>query len=465
MEAISVGELLTAVKGTLLGPWDDLDSQVCRVDTDSRNIHPGSLFIPLVGDRFDGHAYINAALDGGAAGCFTARERESYRPDKFYIKVGNTQRALRDLAAWYKNRFSVACVGVTGSVGKTTAKDMIAAVLGVKYTVLKTEGNFNNNIGLPLTLQRLDRSHQVAVLEMGMDRPGEIDYLGDIVRPEVGVITNIGDAHIERLGSRENIFKAKCELLPHIRKENGLVVLNGDDPMLATLRGNTPVPAVFCGTGEELDYQALVTGGDGVGHIHCQVHTPAASGELQIPALGEHMVYPTLIAAAVGEHFGLTWEEIRTGVSRFVPTRMRMNVVQRADGITILDDTYNANPQSMRAAIQVLADAPSTRKIAVLGDMFELGPYAPALHGGVGEYLGKEGIDCLVAVGPLSVDTAKSARDSGVAQVYHCADKEAAAQVLPQLIQADSTILVKASRGMEMEQLVSVLMELTREAE
>ena len=254
METITLGQLLQAVGGQLLGEFDK-NTPIFHVDTDSRDIHPGSLFIPLVGERFDGHAYINAALESGAAGCLTQRERESYQPGKFYVKVSSTQRALRDLAAWYKNQFQIPFVAVTGSVGKTTAKDMIAAVLGTRFRVLKTEGNFNNNIGLPLTILRLDRTVQVCVLEMGMDRPGEIDYLADIVRPNVGVITNIGDAHIERLGSRENIFKAKCELLPHIQKD-GLLVLNGDDPMLASLRGHTPVKTVFCGQGEGLDYCA-----------------------------------------------------------------------------------------------------------------------------------------------------------------------------------------------------------------
>lgn len=460
METITVGQLLEAVHGTLLGTNQDLDRPITGVDTDSRDIHPGSLFIPLVGERFDGHAYINSALEAGAVGCLTARERTDYREDKFYIHVGNTQRALRDLAAWYKSRFQIPFVGITGSVGKTTAKDMIAAVLSVKYKVLKTEGNFNNNIGLPLTLLRLDHTYQVGVLEMGMDKPGEIDYLSDIVRPEVGVITNIGDAHIEKLGSRENIFKAKCELLPNIRKENGLVVLNADDPMLVTLRGKTPVKAVFCGKAEEADYRAQAIGGDGVSHIRCHITTPAMERDVTIPALGEHMIYPTLIAAAVGEHFGLTPDQIEDGIARFVPTRMRMNVLQREGDITILDDSYNANPQSMRAAISVLADTKSHWKVAVLGDMFELGPYAPALHAGVGEYLGKRGIDCLVAVGKLSEHMAKGAREAGVPMVYSCADKEAAKAVLPQVVRPDSTILVKASRGMALEELTAQLMTL-----
>ena len=463
MEAITLRELLEAVGGTLIGPAAGLEQTVSHVDTDSRNIHPGSLFIPLVGERFDGHAYINSALEGGAAGCLTQRERESYREDRFYIKVKDTQRALRDLAAWYKDRFPIPFVGVTGSVGKTTAKDMIAAVLGVKYKVLKTEGNFNNNIGLPLTLLRLDRTYQMGVLEMGMDKFGEIDYLGDIVRPEVGVITNIGDAHIEKLGSRENIFKAKCELLPHIRKENGLLILNADDGLLVTLRGNTPVKTVFCGRSEGAEYRAQVTGGDGVSHIHCHLTTPAMDREVKIPALGEHMIYPTLIAAAAGERLGLTPDEIQRGLARFVPTRMRMNLVQRGENITILDDTYNANPQSMRAAIQVLSDSHSTWKAAVLGDMFELGPYSPALHMEVGEYLGKQGIHCLVAVGDEAKHIAQGAEKSGVERVFYCRTKGEAEKILPEIVKPDSTILEKASRGMKLEDLTAKLVELTPE--
>ena len=188
------------------------------MDTDSRNIHPGSLFIPLVGERFDGHAYINSALEGGAAGCLTQRERESYREDRFYIKVKDTQRALRDLAAWYKGPFPDSLRGVTGSVGKTTAKDMIAAVLGVKYKVLKTEGNFNNNIGLPLTLLRLDRTYQMGCWRWAWTSSGRTTTWGTSSGPKWGSSPTSGDAHIEKLGSRENIFKAKCELLPHVRR-------------------------------------------------------------------------------------------------------------------------------------------------------------------------------------------------------------------------------------------------------
>ena len=280
----------------------------------------------------------------------------------------------------------------------------------------------------------------------------------------VGVITNIGDAHIEKLGSRENIFKAKCELLPHIRKENGLLILNADDGLLVTLRGNTPVKTVFCGRSEGAEYRAQVTGGDGVSHIHCHLTTPAMDREVKIPALGEHMIYPTLIAAAVGEHFGLTACEIEKGISRFVPTRMRMNLVQRGENITILDDTYNANPQSMRAAIRVLSDSHSSYKAAVLGDMFELGPLAPALHAGVGDYLGKAGIDCLVAVGELARHIHDAAQAAGVPECYYCPTKAEARPVLDGVVRPHATILVKASRGMALEELVDYLLTITGEA-
>lgn len=463
MESITLAQLLEAVDGRLLGEFGRLDTPISMVETDSRSIHPGTLFIPLVGERFDGHAYINSALEGGAVGCLTAYERDNCLPGKFYVKVDDTEKALGRLAAWYKDQFDIPFIGVTGSVGKTTAKDMLAAVLGVKYKVLKTEGNHNNNIGLPLTLLGLDKSHQIAVLEMGMDRFGEIDYLASIVRPDVGVITNIGDAHIERLGSRENIFKAKCELLPHVKK-NGFLVLNGDDALLSKLKGNTPVPALFCGQGEGCSCRAQVTGGDGVSHIHCRLTTPNMDQDVKIPALGEHMIYPTLFAAAVGERFGLTPEQIEEGIGQFVPTRMRMNVLRREGGITILDDTYNANPQSMRAAISVLADSRGSRKIAVLGDMLELGLFASALHAGVGEYLGTAGVDCLVAVGELSQHIAQSAREAGVRQVISCKDREEAKSVLPYVVCPDSTILLKASRGMKLEELTARLLELTAEA-
>ena len=393
MEPMTIREILEAVDGKLLGEFSDLDLTVKHVFTDSRNPDPGALFIPLVGERFDGHAFLNEALEGGAAGCFTQRERESYLPGKFYIKVGSTQKALRDLARHYKQKFRIPFVAVTGSVGKTTTKDMVAAVLGERFKVLKTEGNFNNEVGLPLTLLRLNSNHEICVVEMGMNHFGEIEYLSSIVEPDVAVITNIGDSHIENLGSRENILKAKCEIFSHMDPKKGYVILNGDDPLLEPLRASLPFQSVLVGTAEGLDYRATGVESDGEKSVRCHVRTPRSGFDVEIPALGNHMLYPTLTAAAVAEHFGMTGGEIARGVLRFAPTKMRMNILKRGDEITILNDAYNANPQSMRAAVEVLSKSGGDYKIAVLGDMFELGPFAPTLHAGVGAYLGNAGID------------------------------------------------------------------------
>ena len=461
MERLTLGEILTAVNGTLLGQFNDLSATVDSVLTDSRKIRPDALFVPLVGERFDGHAYINAALEAGAAGCFTARERESYLPGKFYIKVASPLRALRDLAAYYRSKFPIPLIGITGSVGKTTTKDMVAAVLGMKYNVLKTEGNMNSREGMPLTLLRLNSSHEIAVIEMGMSQAGEIDYLSAVARPDVAVITNIGDAHIENLGSRENILRAKCEMFNHLKK-GGMAILNGDDELLSGMSGTLPFETVFYGSGERAQFRAKDISSD-QSSIHCTAVTPQGEYEMEIPALGQHMIYPAMTAAAVAARFGLTREQIVEGILQFEPTKMRMNVLRRGQNITILNDTYNANPQSMRAAIGVLADSKSKFKMAVLGDMFELGSLAPALHSGVGEYLGKAGIHCLVAVGELSEHIAAAARGAGVPMVFHCPDKGSAIPVLKENIRPDSTILVKASRGMAMEELVDYLKRITKE--
>ena len=463
MEALTLAQLLEAVGGTLIGGEADLNQTVSEVCTDSRSVPRGCLFLPLEGERFDGHSFINSALEQGAAGCITARERESYLPGKFYIKVRSTQRALRDLARYYKEMFPIPYVAVTGSVGKTTTKDMVAAVLGEKYNVLKTEGNLNNDIGVPMTLLRLKPEHQIAVLELGMNHAGEIDYLSAIVEPDMILMTNIGDSHIEHFGSREKILEAKSEIFHHA-KPGAPAVINGDDPLLNTLPGKLDHPFIRVGSAQGLDYRAVDLSSDGRSRITCKVETPDGQFPVEIPALGDHMIYPTLMAAAVGKQFGLTDQEIADGVLHFAPTKMRMNILHRGEGITILNDTYNANPQSMRAAVEVLSNAKGEYKVAVLGDMFELGPLAPALHAGIGEYLAKAGIHCLVAVGELSQHIYDAAKAAGVPVCWHCADKAEAKPVLDSVVRPHATILVKASRGMALEELVEYLLTITKEA-
>ena len=454
MEAITLRELLEAVGGTLIGPAAGLEQTVSHVDTDSRNIHPGSLFIPLVGERFDGHAYINSALEGGAAGCLTQRERESYREDRFYIKVKDTQRALRDLAAWYKDRFPIPFVGVTGSVGKTTAKDMIAAVLGVKYKVLKTEGNFNNNIGLPLTLLRLDRTYQMGVLEMGMDKFGEIDYLGDIVRPEVGVITNIGDAHIEKLGSRENIRAAKLELCEGM-PENAPLVLNADDPWLASAALPAHVRPVWVG----IDSPAAAIRAENIrpqaDSISFTIRDEAnGCFETTIPAIGRHNIYNALSAYAAGVSAGLDPAGAAAALQNYRTTGMRQHVVKRR-GVTVMEDCYNASPDSMRAAFSTLAQLPARRRCALVGDMLELGAVSKQAHAEVGRLAAETGVEVLVCYGPQSRLSAEEARRAGVAQVVWCQTPAEAVGALHRLVQSGDALLAKASRGMKLEDILA----------
>ena len=458
MEALTLRQLLEAVNGTLLGEFNDLNATVAEVSTDSRNIAPRCLFIPLEGERFDGHSFINSALEAGAAGCFTARERESYLPGRFYIKVRSTHRALWELAQYYRRLFPIPFIAITGSVGKTTTKDMVAAVLGARFRVHKTEGNFNNDIGVPLTLLKLERQHEVCVVEMGMDHAGEIDYLGKLVEPDMALITNIGDAHIENLGSRENIFKAKCEIFPHL-KPDGLAVLNGDDPMLASLKGTLPQRSVFVGGGEGLDYTACDLNSDNVGHLSCRIKTPRSQFEADIPALGNHMIYPTLMAAAVAEAMGMAPDEIVRGIGAFLPTKMRMNIIRCKGDIVILNDAYNANPQSMRAAAAVLGNSGQKRwKVAVVGDMKELGAGSEQFHRAVGGYFAQAGADRLIAVGDLARFMAEGAKAAGLEQADYFPTLGEAKNALSREVRAGATILVKASRSMAFEKIVDFLL-------
>lgn len=461
MEPVTLREILAATGGTLLGSFSDLDAAVTDVDTDSRAMRPGSLFVPLLGERFDGHTYIPAAL-AAASGTLTQRELESYAPDRFYVKVEDTARALGDLARYYRHKFDLKVVGVTGSVGKTTCKDMVASVLSTHYRVLKTDGNFNNNIGVPKTLFRLDSSHQVAVIEMGMDHLGEIDYLTHIVNPDFAIITNIGDAHIENLGCRENTLKAKSEIFNGMT-ERGLAILNGDDPLLRTLAGKLRQQILWYGRAEDCDFRCLSLDSSYDDHMVMELTGSLGQWRQVIVGLGSHMIYPVLAAVAVGSWLGLSADEIRRGVMNFVPTKMRMNRIALPGDVILLNDTYNANPQSMRAGLEVLSKTPGKYKIAVLGDMLELGSLGPALHEGVGRCAAQFGIDCLIAVGDLAENIFIGARNAGMKELYHRPNKEEAKVVLEQVLRPGCTVLCKASRGMKLEELAEYTAQLAKE--
>ena len=458
MEAMTVQELLEATGGRLLA--GSPEQTFTAVETDSRAIHAGALFVALRGEKTDGHKYVAGALAAGAEGCLVVDPVNTVAEGKFCVQVPDTLLAIGEVARAYKAKFDIPVVGITGSVGKTTTKDMVAAVLGKKYKVLKTEGNFNNELGLPLTLFRLTREHQICVLEMGMNHFGEIDYLTKIVRPDVAVITNIGDAHIENLGSRANILKAKSEIFNYM-ESGSLAVLNGDDPLLRGLEGQIAPDIVFCGEDHQPPYEAKIIKQLGSKGMSCTVKTPAAEFTVTVPALGNHMIYPVLMACAIGEKFGMTGEEMKAGIEAFVPTRMRMNVIRQGD-VTILDDAYNANPQSMRAALEVLSQTDGTYRAAVLGDMFELGVLGPDLHRCVGEFAGAVGnIDALLAVGDLAWNLYDGANQSDLPNVFYAKDKASAMAMLPELVRPGAVILVKASRGMHFEEIVRELQRLS----
>lgn len=452
MQPMTVTEIAAVVSGVWWNPCEQVPA-ISVVSTDSRNITPGCLFLPWVGEQFDGHNFIDAALDAGAAGCLCAKLPQDIRPDKFYIKVADTRLALRDMASAYRDKFDIPFVQITGSVGKTTTKEMIAAVLGAKLNVLKTPENFNNDIGTPLTLFGLSPEHQAAVIETGMNHFGEIEYLGAMVRPDIAVISNIGDAHIEYLGSRGGILKAKCEIFEHL-KDDGIAILNGDDALLDTV--TLPQRIIRCGQSEHCQVRISDILDHGVNGITCTVTSEKDVYHLNIPAPGEHMAYAASIAVAVGEVLGLSKEEIIRGVAAYAPIGSRMHILRLSDGRVLLDDCYNANPQSVSAALEVLARTECERRVAVLGDMGELGDLTEQAHFNAGALAAMLGIDFVVAIGSKAVKIADGAAMGG-AEVLHFATREEAMPTLREQLQPHTTMLIKASHAMHFEEIVKEL--------
>ena len=450
MTPCTVREICDAGGGTLL---QSSDVSVTRVSTDSRSIPEGALFVPLAGERFDGHAYIGKALESGAAGCLTARMPEVLLPGKFYIQVSDTRLALKALALWYRGRFALPVVQVTGSAGKTTTKEMIACVLGRHFCTLKTQANFNNDIGTPLTLLELAPEHQAAVIETGMNHFGEIRYLGEMVRPDIAVITNVGDAHIENLGNtRQGILRAKCEIFENLAPD-GVAVLNGDDPLLNTV--TLPQRILRCGTGEGCDVRVTEVDDRGLEGVACTVTTAKTSYRLETSSPGAYMIYPLAMAAAIGEYLGLTAEEITAGAADYVPVGSRMHLIPVDGQRLIIDDCYNANPQAMAEALRMLAKSHHRRKVAVVGDMGELGELTEQAHRDVGTLARELKLDAVVAVG----EKMRALRETDPSALWF-PDTASALPALPDLFVGDTAVMVKASHAMHFESIVKELEKL-----
>ncbi|AIS52711.1 UDP-N-acetylmuramoyl-tripeptide--D-alanyl-D-alanine ligase MurF [Thermoanaerobacter kivui] len=458
MMELLVKELINAVEGKLVN--GNTNVKITGISTDSRKITKGELFVPLKGERFDGEDFVKDAVSSGAVAVITAdlRNVELLKDTTVaVIYVKDTLTAFHEIAAYYRKKFDIPFIAVTGSSGKTTTKDMIAEVLSKKYAVLKTGGNFNNEIGLPLTIFRLESYHQIAVVEMGMSGIGEIKRLKEIAKPQVAVFTNIGVAHIEKLGSRENILKAKAELIEDFG-ENNVIVLNADDDMLVRL------PQTYRGK----YYKYGITNGDvkayniekderGVRYV-LKVRELEKRVELSIP--GMHNVYNSLAAICVGLEFGVSVEDMADALREFKPEKMRLNIIDGGK-IKIIDDAYNANPDSMKAALTVLRDLDSKRKVAVLGDMLELGEYSKEAHKDIGKFVLECGIDVLVTSGNFAKYIAEEAKICGMnsSNIFICKNNEEANKVLDSIIKEGDLILVKGSRGMKMEQIVHHLQE------
>ena len=415
MKNMTLANIAQAVGGTLDAKMlpeavSAEHTQAQSVVLDSRLVEPGGIFIATRGEHVDGHSFIDQVFDAGALGVIC--EEAPVQPKGAYILVEDSFLALKDLAEYYRSQLDIKGVGITGSVGKTSTKEFVASVLSKKYRVLKTEGNYNNEVGLPLTVLRIREDCEVAVLEMGISDFGEMHRLSKIAKPDVCLITNIGQCHLENLGTRDGILKAKTEIFDFMQ-EGGQICLNGDDDKLVTIREVRGSIPVFFGCGSNNAVYADNYENRGLIGSRAQIHMKGIAGhdacsfEAEIPLPGEHMLYNALAATAAGMLFGLTAEEIQEGIRTVKAVDGRSHVI-RTDRLTLIDDCYNANPVSMKAALdllhmtelsEVFEDA--ARKVAVLGDMFELGTDEAALHREVGVYAAKKQIDVLVCVGNL----------------------------------------------------------------
>jgi UDP-N-acetylmuramoyl-tripeptide--D-alanyl-D-alanine ligase len=444
---MQLSTIANALNAQMLGS----DVTFTSVGTDSRHITQGQLFVALKGDKFDGHAYAAQALKDGAAAVMIADASLAVSPA---IVVKDTYQALGEMAAYWRDQFTLPIAAITGSSGKTTVKEMLAAILsaasGDKAAVLATEGNLNNHIGLPLTLLKLHAQHQFAVIEMGMNHAGEIRYLTKLTKPQVALINNAGTAHIGELGSRENIAKAKAEIFEGLSK-NGTAVINADDDFAADwLAQNQDKKIMTFGLNKKADVSAQYQTEDGA--MQLQLSTPNGVAQVKLHVLGEHNVRNALAASAAALALGVSLDDVVTGLGQFASVKGRLNWLQGLHGARLIDDTYNANPDSMRAAIDVLSTQQGT-PILVMGDMGELGDDAADMHAQIGQYAQQKGIAQLLATGELS---AHAVQHFG-ANAQHFLTKEALiAGVLP-LMKSGATVLVKGSRFMRMEQVVAQL--------
>ena len=461
LEQMTLENIAKACGGTYVGDDAQRGSEITGAVIDSRQVEPGYLYIPIRGERVDGHRFIPDVFEKGALAVLSEEPLEN--PAGPYIQVASSEQALKDIAEFYRSTLSIKIIGITGSVGKTSTKEMISAVLSQKYNVLKTEGNFNNEIGLPLTILRIRREHEVAVVEMGISEFGEMHRIAKVAKPDICVMTNIGQCHLENLIDRDGVLRAKSEIFDFL-KTDGHIVLNGNDDKLITVQEVKGVKPVFYyvedGTAKKADLPYEITAdaieNKGLRGLNANLHFPEEVCQIHEPIPGVHNVYNACAAAWVGRIMGLTNEEICQGIAHAKTIAGRTNLITLGE-VLVIDDCYNANPVSMKASLDVLAQADG-RKIAVLGDMGELGENGREMHYDVGKYAANTGADILFCCGTLSEELAKGAQ-RGHTKVMYFADREKLTQTLINFVEAGDTVLVKASHFMEFPKIVKALEE------
>ncbi len=444
MKPITLQEVASACGGELHG---DPDIQITSIVTDSRQAKSGSMFAAIKGARSDGHRFIPMTADMGAV-CALCEDAPDI--DIAYIKVPSTLVALKGIAEYYRSLFDIPFIGITGSVGKTSTKEFIASVLSQKFKVHKTSGNFNNELGVPITLFGLEEYHEAAVIEMGISGFGEMTRLAKMVRPDISVITNIGYCHLENLGDRDGVLKAKTEMFTYL-SDNGAIILCHDDDKLSAVTEYKGIKPVFYGTDKDDEFRAENIVENGFDGTDCTLIHRDTRIDVTIPTMGRHNVLNALCAMAVGTRLGLSADEIKRGIESFKNVGSRNNII-KTGRYTIIDDCYNANPTSTKASLDTLSKL-SGRRVAILGDMKELGKNELSLHNETGAYAKDKGIDCLIAVGELSKVTARGYGDGA----YHFDTVEECISAVKDLLHSGDTVLVKASHSMHFEKITEAI--------
>ncbi len=455
LKEISISEILSATDGKLIsGNTDDTINCVC---IDSRKVTKGSLFVPLVGENTDGHNYIQNAFESGAKVSFCQPGKSSDTFGGAIIEVDSTLDALQKLAKYYRSKFRIPFIGVSGSVGKTTTKEMIATVLSENLKVLKTEGNYNGQIGLPLTIFNLDDTHEAAVLEMGVSKFGEMEKLADIADIDIAVITNIGLSHIENFKDMKNTCAEKLKM---IKKDNGIVLLNGDSPALTEAKPSNPLQKIiFFGMNGSYPYKFEDISFHN-SNTEFTLVTDNFKDTVTIPCLGMHNVYNALAAIGVASELGIHFEDIKRGLMKFKNVGMRQQVFNLRD-IVLVDDSYNASPDSVKSSAKILRNINSEGKnVLVIADMLELGDRSKEIHFETGRYIALEGIDVLITIG----ENAKYLSEGALSvksdlQSYYCSGNDEAFEVLKNILQKNDKVLIKGSRGMHTDEISAKIKE------